>query len=256
MLANDGKGRMKTANLALFVKYLKYRFFWTTIFQRRVERPILLRWAQPHKNERILDVACGEGRFSLKIAERAGTVYGIDASSAAVDEAKSLSHKLKVDSHFRVGDAEDLPYPSNFFDKIVCSSSLEHFEHDLQALNEVNRVLKPHGKLVLTADSFTGPVGATTKERHKHRYRVVNFYTEATLKERFELTGFETVKSRYLLNTATARFFISGIVNLPGVLYYLASFLACPFVLLAEKTTRNRDFGCTIIAEGIANKDG
>jgi ubiquinone/menaquinone biosynthesis C-methylase UbiE len=252
---NHGQEHMKTASLRLFVKYLIYKFFWTTNFQRRVEWPILLRWAQPRRNERILDIACGDGALSLKIAERAGTIYGIDASSTAINEAKALSHKLKIDSHFRLGDAEDLPYPSNFFDKIVCSSSLEHFEHDLQALSEMNRVLKPHGKLILTADSFTDPIGATAREKHKHVSRVINFYTQATLNERFKRAGFETARSRYLLNTATTGFFIAGTVNLSGVVYALASFLACPFVLLAEKTTRNKGFGYTIIAEGNSKKE-
>src|ERR1035437_2029302 len=254
----EGQKHMKLANLKLSAKYLRYKFFWTTTFQRRVEWPILLQWAQPHRKERILDVACGDGAFSLKIAERAGTVYGIDASSTAIDDAKSLSHKLKIDCNFRSGDAEDLPYPNNFFDKIVCSSALEHFKHDLQALSEMNRVLKPHGKLILTADSFTAPVGATTKEKHKHVHQVASFYTEATLKERFERTGFGTARSRYLLSTATAGFFIAGTNNLfnqSGVIYFLASFLACPFVLLAEKTTRKKDSGYTIIAEGTKIKD-
>lgn len=243
---------MKTASLRVFAKYLKYKFFWTTHFQRRVEWPILFRWTQPHRNERILDVACGDGALSLKIAERVGIIYGIDASSTAINEAKSLSHTLKIDSHFSVGDAEDLPYPSNFFHKIVCSSSLEHFEHDLQALREMNRVLKPNGKLILTADSFTAPIGEKTKEKHKRVSHVVNFYTKATLNELFKRTGFETARSRYLLNTATTGFFIAGTVNLSGVIYDLASSLACPFVSIAEKTTRNEDFGYTIIAEGIA----
>jgi ubiquinone/menaquinone biosynthesis C-methylase UbiE len=205
-----------------------------------------------------LDIACGDGALSLKIAERAGTIYGIDASSTFINDAKSLSQKLKINSHFMLGDAEDLPYPNKFFDKIVCSSSLEHFEHDLRALSEMNRVLKLHGKLILTADSFTAPVGATTKEKHKHLYHVVNFYTEGTLKERFERTGFETARSKYLLSTATTGFFIAStneLFNLSETVYNLASFLACPFVLLAEKTTRNKDFGYSIIAEGTKIKD-
>lgn len=108
--------------------------------------------------------------------------------------------------------------------RIVCSPSLEHFGDDLKALREMNRVLKPHGRLILTADSFTAPIGAKTREKHKLVSHVVNFYTEATLKERFERTGFELARSRYLLSTATTGFFIGGTVNLSGVVYDLACF--------------------------------
>jgi ubiquinone/menaquinone biosynthesis C-methylase UbiE len=245
---------MKTINPKLLMKYLIYKVLWTTSFQRRIEWPIILNWAQPNKNERILDIACGDGALSLKIAERTGTIYSIDTSQTAINEAKSLSQKLKIHSHFVVGDAEKLPYPNSFFDKIVCSSSLEHFGDDLKALREMNRVLKPRGKLVLTVDSFTAPMAAKTKEKHKLVSKVINFYTLATLNDRFKLAGFETARSRHILSTATASFFIAGTVNLSGVAYDLASLLAYPFVSLAEKATRNQDVGFTIIAEGIVKK--
>jgi ubiquinone/menaquinone biosynthesis C-methylase UbiE len=249
---------MKIRDLKTFVKYLNYKFFWTIYFQRRIEYPVILEWVQPNKNEKILDLACGDGELSLKIAERVGTVYGIDRSTIAIADARALSHKLKIHSHFRTGDAVDLPYPNNFFDKIVCSSSLEHFREDIKALSEMHRVLKPNGRLILTTDSFTAPIGARTKEKHKLVFQVVNFYTKASLKERFGQTGFETARSRYLLTTPISRFFIASTVNLSGsvLAYCLASFIACPFVLLAEKISRHQEYGFTIIAEGIAkNKD-
>lgn len=243
---------MKAVNPKALAKYLVYKFFWTTDFHRRIEWPIIIKWAQPQKNERILDAACGDGALSLKIAELSGTVYGIDTSRTAINQAKSLSHKLRIYSNFTVANAENIPYPNNFFDKIICSSSLEHFVDDLKALSEMNRVLKPYGKLILTADSFTAPIGPRIKEKHMFVSQVVNLYTKETLKERFERTGFETAKSRYILNSATTGLFIAGTVNLSGFAYALTSFLAYPFVFLAEKATRNRDFGYTIIAEGIA----
>ena len=58
---------------------------------------------------------------------------------------------------FVVGDADHLPYKSGYFDKIVCNCSLEHFQNDIKALKEMNRILKQNGYIVLTFDSLSYP---------------------------------------------------------------------------------------------------
>jgi ubiquinone/menaquinone biosynthesis C-methylase UbiE len=114
---------------------------------------------------------------------------------------------------FEIGSAEDLPYPDGYFDKVVCSSSLEHFKDDIKALKEMHRVLEPNGRVVLTTDSFTYPVRDELREKHKEIAYVVNYYTAEKLKERFEIAGFEMNRSKYLLNSRLTSFFllISGL---------------------------------------------
>ena len=70
-----------------------------------------------------------------------------------------------------------MPYPDEYFDKVVCSSSLEHFKDDIKALKEMHRVLKPNGSVVLTTDSFAYPISDELKEMHKEIAYVVNYYT-------------------------------------------------------------------------------
>jgi ubiquinone/menaquinone biosynthesis C-methylase UbiE len=80
----------------------------------------MLEWLGPKEVESILDVACGRGTLSLKIAEKGCEVYGVDLSEDAIDSER-LAEREKIACEFKVGSAEDLPYPDGYFDKIVCS---------------------------------------------------------------------------------------------------------------------------------------
>lgn len=184
-----------------YISYLIYRTVWTSSFIRRIEWRSILRYLDPKEGERILDVACGGGFLSLKIAERGCEVCAIDISEESINRAKRFAEKARIACEFRVGNAEALSYPDGYFDKIVCSSSLEHFEDDVRALKEMRRVLKPPGSIVLTVDSFTYPISNHLKEEHRMIGQVVNYYTLETLKERFEIAGFEIRRSEYLLNS-------------------------------------------------------
>ena len=70
----------------------------------------MLEWLDPKEGERILDVACGPGQLSLKIAERGCEVCGIDRGEYGIHIARYLAKRLKVAAEFEVGNAEDLPY--------------------------------------------------------------------------------------------------------------------------------------------------
>ena len=72
------------------------------------------------------------GTLSLKIAEKGCEVHGIYLSEDAINSAKRLAEREKIACEFNVGNAEDLPYPDGYFDKVICSSSLEHFKDDIK----------------------------------------------------------------------------------------------------------------------------
>lgn len=219
----------------------------------------MLDYIDPKEDERILDIACGVGVFSLKIAERGCEVHAIDISEEWIKHSKRLSERERIACEFVVGSAEDLPYPNNYFDKVVCSSSLEHFKDDIKALKEMNRVLKVNGKLVLTTDSFTYPISEGLKEWHSKMYHVVNYYTHEKLKERFEIAGFTMTQSKYLLNSRITSFFFNYLIlkdhfilkaRLHGILGMMIHLIAYPLCLLSDNLFGVRDKGYTLIAEG------
>jgi ubiquinone/menaquinone biosynthesis C-methylase UbiE len=164
-----------------YIGHLIYKWIGTWNFIRQIEWRNMLDWLEPKEGERVLDVACGGGVLSLKIAERGCEVHGVDISEDAIKGAKRLAERERMVCEFEIGSAEDLPYPDGYFDKVVCSSSLEHFKGDIKALKEMRRVLEPNGRVVLTTDSFTYPVRDELREKHKEIAYVVNYYTAVML---------------------------------------------------------------------------
>ena len=234
-----------------YLTHLIYKTIGTPNFIRRIEWRKMLDWLEPKEAERILVLHVGGGVLSLKIAEKGCEVYGIETSEHAIKHAKRLAKREKIACEFVVGNAEDLPYPDGYFDKIVCSSSLEHFKEDIKALKEMHRVLKPNGKVVLTTDSFTYPISDELKEMHSEVAYVVNYYTTEKLKERFEISRFEMNRSKYLLDSwITSFFFKIGIkIEWSGKLWMVVSFIAYPLCLISDRLFGERDNGYTLIAE-------
>ena len=235
-----------------YIGHQIYRIMGTPNFIRRIEWQRVLEYLDPKEGEWILDVACGEGALSLKIAERGCEVYGIDISEDGIKAARRLAEREGITCEFRAGNSEDLPYPDSYFDKVVCSSSLEHFKDDIKALKEMHRVLKQNGKLVLTADSFTYPISDELKEKHRKIAYVVNYYTPEKLKERFENLGFAMNRSKYLLNShITSFFFKIGIkIKWSGLLWMAISFITYPLCLLSDGLFGVKDKGYTLTIEG------
>lgn len=234
-----------------YISYLLYRTIGIAFFTRRVEWRKIMDWLCPEKGEKILDVACGCGDLSLRIARRGCKVYGIDMSEDAVKFARSLSRRVKTACEFDIGDAEHLPYPDGYFDKVVCSSALEHFNDDTKALKEMRRVLKLNGKIVLTVDSFTYPIRKELKDRHRKMCFVVNYYTHTKLEESFNMTGLKMCRSQYLLNSWLTSFFMKlAIKSMQYMIPWLfISFISYPALLISDKIFGLADGGYTLIAE-------
>lgn len=172
------------------------------------------------KGNRVLDVACGFGWYSIEIS-RAGTqVYGIDISKPSIQIASYCGNSVLI------ADAESLPFRSNAFDAILCACSLEHFSNDEAALREIGRVLKKGGTLALSADSFSYQgIAQHVIEIHKARSGVVRYYSFADLEEKLRRAGFEIEKQKYFFNSPISSFllcrYITGKVFLFQLLFPL-----------------------------------
>jgi SAM-dependent methyltransferase len=108
----------------------------------------------------ILDVGCGGGRTIGKLAALAGEgkVYGIDYSAASVAVARSANARLiesgRVD--IRQGSVSDLPFADGTFDLITAVETHYYWPDPVADLHEVLRVLKPGGRLVVIAETYSG----------------------------------------------------------------------------------------------------
>ena len=102
---------------------------------------------------RVLDVGTGPGVIPIKIARRSSDleVVGIDLSEAMLDLArnslKDESSDLTVS--FEIGNASHLEYDDTSFDAVISNSVLHHLEDPVPALNEMARVVKPGGAVLI-----------------------------------------------------------------------------------------------------------
>jgi SAM-dependent methyltransferase len=106
--------------------------------------------------KRILDAACGNGRYSrflLRQADPDAVITAFDLSPRMLQRARRRLHSDRV-SH-AVANLTQLPYADCSFDAIVCGWVLEHLPTPAPGLRELARVLQPGGKLLLLTTENT-----------------------------------------------------------------------------------------------------
>lgn len=95
---------------------------------------------------RILDIPCGTGRLSFFLAEKGYQVTGVDISPAMIKqcEIKLIESNIKQKVEFKIGDAEDLSFPDDFFDVVVSLRLFGHLPPQIRqnVLKELKRVSK------------------------------------------------------------------------------------------------------------------
>ena len=100
----------------------------------------------------VLDVACGTGDFTIEIAQKAAkgsSITGIDLSEGMMSVGRKKVAAAGVEALLERGDCEALKYSDNTFDRVSVGFGVRNFEHLLKGLEEMCRVLKPGGKLVI-----------------------------------------------------------------------------------------------------------
>lgn len=99
------------------------------------------------KGDKVLDIGCGNGRLLQLFEDKNIDYIGVDGSEKLIEIAKKKYPKAK----FKRGNALDLLFPNNYFDKIYSIAVLHHIpskDFRLQFLLEAKRVLKPEGLLI------------------------------------------------------------------------------------------------------------
>ena len=118
---------------------------------------------------RILDAGCGFGRNLVYLLRQGSEIFAIDANERAVEHVRKLAKSLNgvlPDENFQVGPVEQMSFPNDFADVVICSSVLHvargeaHFQ---SMIAEIWRVLRPGGLLFCRLGSRIGmnfvPVG-------------------------------------------------------------------------------------------------
>jgi ubiquinone/menaquinone biosynthesis C-methylase UbiE len=104
---------------------------------------------------KVLDLGCGPGILTTALAPKVDEVVAFDLAPEMIAKAKKRSDELGLSNvRFKVGLAEEMPFPNGYFDVVVTRLTLHHFLSPNKAVEEVIRVLKTGGIFVV-ADIIT-----------------------------------------------------------------------------------------------------
>lgn len=119
---------------------------------------------------RVLEVACGNGKAAIWIAQQKGCeVVGIDLSSSYIDNArKSASNFPSLRVSFQKESATHLPFENDTFTHAWSQGALYHIPELSKALAEAHRVLKPGG--IFLFDDLVTPVDEVSETTRKYVY--------------------------------------------------------------------------------------
>ena len=218
-----------------FLKDIYLKIFGYPYSPKRNEAAIVFKLLEPKKEEKILDIGCGDGIWYNELRKRGFQVTGIDISNHDLNKLKDRAEKLNLEIDVIEANAQAMPFGKSVFDKVYSISTFEHIADDEKAFAEANRILKPNGFFVISVPMKKVPfltklavrlpefikrlfynkfvIESKTEEdylrnfdRHYFHYRN---YTIEDINSRLEKSGFTIEKKTY-----NCRFFGSGIWSL------------------------------------------
>jgi len=124
---------------------------------------------------KVLDVGCGEKPFYRYIKSNVQEYIGMDHPDTP--------HDKKLIDVF--GSADNIPFQDNYFDAVILTQVIEHVEEPIKSLDEIYRVLKPDGYLML-AWPFLFPIHEAPRDFFRYTYYGMKYMAERS--------GFTVVK--------------------------------------------------------------
>jgi SAM-dependent methyltransferase len=134
--------------------------------------PWLLSYVVPRHDDVVLDVAAGTGLVGRAIAEKVAAVTAVDSTPAMIAEGRE---RAAAEGHrnleFVSGLAEHLPFSDASFSLVVTRFSLHHFSDPGPAVDEMVRVLRPGGRVVVKDLVASTDPEVAARQDHVERLR-------------------------------------------------------------------------------------
>lgn len=121
------------------------------------------------KPDKVLDVGCGCGSFTVKLSPYCGDITAIDSSQELIDRCKRENHQSNIT--YRCMDGTNIQYPDKSFDLVMERTTLHHIREWERALDEMIRV---SSKFILVEE----PIDDPRSQEKKNTMRVQEFLLE------------------------------------------------------------------------------
>ena len=152
---------------------------WWYKARKRVVYNYLARYFQGDGQAMILDIAsaCGANFNNYK---KYGKIYGVDISeeSIAFCRSKGINRIVR-------GDVHEIPFANKTFDIVLALDALEHFEDDIKVLEEIQRVIKIGGFLIITT-----PAMDILWSQHDKAFHHLRRYSSKEISNKLRNSGF------------------------------------------------------------------
>lgn len=105
----------------------------------------LIHHLKPTKSGKYLDIGCGTGNYTNELQDNGFQFIGIDPSEQMLEKAKLKNNEID----WKIGSAENIGLQESFVDGIIGSLTIHHWTDLIIGFSELNKVLKPNGRIVI-----------------------------------------------------------------------------------------------------------
>jgi len=155
-----------------------------------IETKLALSLFKPKSGMKILDVGCGTGNFSIKLAEMGCEVIGIDVSEEMLDQARKKAKEKGLNIEFKIMDVYNLDFPDKTFDGVLSMAAFEFIKEPQKAYNEMYRIIKHNSHML---------IGTINKESNWGELYLSKPFQENSI---FKYADFKSMSDLKALNSA------------------------------------------------------
>lgn len=192
------------------------RFYYWPIIGPMYRRRVELCLAECKGGERVLEIGFGSGVTFLNLHGMYKEIHGLDLTASANDVMATFREK-QIETYLLNGNVLNMPYADNYFDTVLLISILEHLrpEQQVQAFQEIRRVLKPGGQVVYGVP-IERPLMVLMFRLLGYDIRELHYSTE---KDVFEAANSVLVKTRHIQ--------MKSLLSFLGSVYEVGHFVKC-----------------------------
>lgn len=157
--------------------------------------------------ERVLDMGCGAGRHAFEMYKRGADVIAFDQDPDELATVREWFAAMRdggevpdgAEADVKEGDALCLPFADGEFDRVVAAEVLEHIPADIQAIQELVRVLRPGGTLAVSVPRWFPEVvnWKLSEDYHNTPGGHIRIYTDKELVDKVTKAGMELAGKDY-----------------------------------------------------------